>query len=337
MDVRFLNLEAWKMLDLNARYVSNHDLNDDNGAPNREQLRSEIRKYFNDKLAKKLNMSSISTPWSKIKEEDILNWPQDVKFRTVWNLKSQELLKLHKLAEEDKLDFSNEFLTQFKRSKVNNNRNRRSDRIGVNTNRNKRSDRIGTGLRLEIQNYLSDKLAKRLNVSSLNVPWSKIKSEDIINWPQDVKFRTVQQLSTQELETLHELVKENALDFSPEFLRLRELQLRKNEKRRPNLIIKAIETALCKKLSAGTNVNFKRVPWNIIRKQDMINWPDGVPFLRLSQQGRKRLKLLHKLREVISFSEEFLQRLSDPSWEEPIRRYIKSDNLPNGGRSEIRL
>jgi hypothetical protein len=82
-----------------------------------------------------------------------------------------------------------------------------------------------------------------------------------------------------------------------------------------NEIIKDIEIALVNKLNFGTKKTFKRVPWSILKKEDLINWPEGVPCYRLSRHRKKRLKLLHDFREEISFSKDFLKRLSDPSFD----------------------
>jgi hypothetical protein len=172
----------------------------------------------------------------------------------------------------------------------------------------------GTGMRFDIMQYqalksdiikyLADKLAKKLNASSVKIPWSKMKEGDILNWPPGLKFMPISEMNTNELKRLHELIKKDKLDFSSEFL----------ESFDRNAIISDIETSLCNKLSAGTNKKFKRVPWSILRKEDIINWPEGIPFERLSRHRMKRLKLLHDLREVIFFSKDFLLKLSDPSF-----------------------
>ena len=125
---------------------------------------------------------------------------------------------------------------------------------------------------------------------------------------------------------LYSLAKEDELDFSPGSIsRLRE-QLAKSKlpKTDVKVIISEIQTALCNRLNAGTNRNFARVPWNILKKEDIINWPEGIPLTRLSRQGYNNLKLLHKLREGIFFSEKFLKTLSDQSFDN--RWYITSDN-----------
>jgi hypothetical protein len=262
----------------------------------RNDLRSTVAKYLGDKLAKKLNVSSISVPWSQIKEEDILNWPSDVQFRTVWELNLNELQRLHKLSKVDQLDFSPKFLSKFQ----------------IISN----MPSLKQNVRSNVTKYLTDKLSKTLNVPSIKIPWSEMTAEDIMNWPSDVQFQPFYKMQLKDLKMLNELAKENELDFSPKFLRLRALHLQKSRSRKPGIkkFIRDIEMALCNKLNAGTSIKFKRMPWNILKKGDIVNWPEGMPFVRLSHQGPNRLKLLHKLTDVISFSEQFLQRLSDPSF-----------------------
>jgi hypothetical protein len=172
-------------------------------------------------------------------------------------------------------------------------------------------------LRSDFKKYLEDKLAKKLNVATITIPWSKIKEHDIINWPQDVKFRAIDQMKVDELKRLHLLVKEDALDFSSEFLRLRERQSSRSRSVTPEFqeMIWDIETALCNKLTAATHKKFKRVPWTILKKEDIVNWPEGIPFKTLSRQGKKSLRLLHMRREVIFFRKEFLTTISDPSFD----------------------
>jgi hypothetical protein len=162
---------------------------------------------------------------------------------------------------------------------------------------------------------IADKLANKLNVPSFKLPWSEMTAKDIINWPSEVEFIPISKMKMVEVKILHKLAKADRLDFSPEFIN----QFKESkgpESKETNLgLIKEIETALCNQLNAGTNKNFRRVPWTILQKEDIINWPEGIPFVRLSQHTLHRLKLLHKLRKVIFFRKEFLQRLSDPNFD----------------------
>jgi hypothetical protein len=74
-------------------------------------------------------------------------------------------------------------------------------------------------LREAVEKYLSLKLAKNLNVASIKVPWSKMKEQDIINWPSDLKFKPIFMMDRKDLTRLYILAGEGLLDFSPEFLR----------------------------------------------------------------------------------------------------------------------
>jgi DNA-binding NtrC family response regulator len=161
----------------------------------RNQLKSDVTKYLGSKLAKKLNVSHIKVPWLKMKAEDIINWPQEVRFVPIRKMNIIEAKKLHKLAKENLLDFTPEFISRFKPSRVTRDQ-----------------------LRLDITQYLEDKLAKKLNVYSIPIPWSKMKAEDIINWPSSVTFKRFHQMNMNDLKRFHKLVKEDLLDFTPEFL-----------------------------------------------------------------------------------------------------------------------
>jgi hypothetical protein len=247
------------------------------------ELKSDIAKYLADKLAKNLNVSSIKIPWSKLKKDDLINWPSDVKFDKIYKMNMKELQRVHEQVKKKLLDFSPEFLSRM-------------------------SDRNQS--RSVVAKYLADKLAKNLNVSSIKIPWSKLKEGDIINWPSDVKFKKIHKMTLDEVENVQELAKKDLLDFSPEVLNFLKSKSTKSEF---HYMIRAIETALCNKLNAGTNKQFKQIPWTVLKKEDVINWPEGVPWAKLSEHRMKHLRLLHKLRDVIFFSKDFLKRLSDPN------------------------
>jgi hypothetical protein len=277
---------------------------------NRDKLRSDILKYLADKLARKLNVFSIEVPWSEVKAGDIIGWPSSVKFMPVKNMDTKGLKSLYKLAKKGRLDFSTDFLDRLK---------------SINGGKSYRDK-----LRSDVSKYLGDKLAKKLNLSHITIPWSKMKAGDITNWPQDIKFQSVFKLNIRQLQALHELASKDQLDFSSNFLQLSTSKLRGVKFKE---IMKDIETTLCNKLSAGTNKTFRRVPWSMLKKQDVINWPAGVPFERLSRNSLKRLKLLHKLRDVIFFSKDFLNTLSDAGFDRtPIGKFVLADDGAAKGR-----
>jgi hypothetical protein len=121
----------------------------------------------------------------------------------VWLLNTDDVIRLLKLAKEEQLNFSPNFLRRFKESLS-------------------ESHLRGPGqrdqLRLAIIQSLRDKLASKLNKPSIKIPWEQIEAGDIINWPSTVKFMSVWLLKGNDLKTIHKLVKEDQLDFSPEFL-----------------------------------------------------------------------------------------------------------------------
>ena len=97
-----------------AKRPENHDLKKVKRVHYSNDLRSEVVKYLGDKLAKKLNVPSIKVPWSEMKAEDIINWPQGVEFKTVKKMNNDELKRLHELAKEDQFDFSSKFISRLK-------------------------------------------------------------------------------------------------------------------------------------------------------------------------------------------------------------------------------
>jgi hypothetical protein len=178
-------------------------------------------------------------------------------------------------------------------------------------------------LRSFVAKYLGDKLAKRLKISMTYLPWSEIKAEDIINWPPDVEFGKVNKMNTNDVKKIYALAKDDQLDFSPGLISRLGKRPRKSRTPEYQVMVKDIQTALCNKLNAGTERYFRRVPWAMLKKEDIINWPEGIPLIRLSQHTMNRLKLLHKLRNEIFFSEEFLKKISDPRLDATITRYIR--------------
>jgi hypothetical protein len=179
-------------------------------------------------------------------------------------------------------------------------------------------------LRAYIVKYLVDKLAKRLKIPITYLPWSKIKVEDVYNWPPDMEFRTISKMNTNEVKKIYALAKEDQLDFSPRLIgKLRE-HLAKSRFAMPEVqkMISDIEAALCNELNAETNRKFRKIPWAILNKDDIINWPEGVPFNKIFKQGFLNLKLLHRLRHEFFFSEKFLKKLYDPRYELAVARSI---------------
>jgi hypothetical protein len=184
-----------------AEHSQHRDFKKARWTPEIVKLRSDVTKYLAEKLAKKLNVSSIAIPWSKMKAGDIINWPSDVGFIPVYNMSINEVRRLYKLTKDGLLDFSPEFLGRFEIRQV-----------------NKWHDNQVIQLRSDISKYLADKLAKNLNVSNIRVPWSEMTEKDIINWPADVDFIAVSKMNVYQLKKVHKLTKDGLLDLTPEFL-----------------------------------------------------------------------------------------------------------------------
>jgi hypothetical protein len=175
---------------------------------NRNELRSEMIKYLSKKLAQRLNVQSIKKlPWSEMTEGDIINWPQGLEFKRFDIMNTEEVKKIHEHVKEDDLDFAQEFI----------------GRLKIELESTKSKDKP------YLTKYLRDKLAKKLSVDSIRVPWSQMRAKDIINWPQQVEFKSFREMNTKELKKIHELVKEDKLDFSHQFIsRLKNIKKRTN-------------------------------------------------------------------------------------------------------------
>jgi len=204
MNVGLLDDEKWQKLDQGLGHISehpeDHDFKKARKPHTREELRAYVTKYLVERLAKKLNVSSItSMPWSKMKVGDILNWPSDVEVKAVYELNTNELQRLHTLVKEDLLDFSPQCISRL------------------------RSPSALSGEELKsfksyVTKYLKDKLANRLNVFSIKVPWSQLKAGDILNWPTSVEFKVVDKMNKEQVKRLYSLAKQGDLDFSPAFI-----------------------------------------------------------------------------------------------------------------------
>jgi hypothetical protein len=171
-----------------------------NETADRNKIRSDITKYLAGKLAKKLKRPGVRVPWSKMKAEDIINWPLDIEFQPIDRMKIKELKALHELAQNDLLDFTSEFLSRFKVTSLD------------------RWTRFLNQLRSDITKYLAGKLAKKLKRPGVRVPWSKMKAGDITNWPSNIEFKPINRLNIKDLETLLKLAKKDVLEFSPDFI-----------------------------------------------------------------------------------------------------------------------
>jgi hypothetical protein len=84
----------------------------------RNNLRSLIAKVLGEKLQVRLKSdSNVCIPWTMMTGGDILNWPENVPFKKLPELKVWELDQIAKKL--DKLDFSADFLSRLKGMKLN--------------------------------------------------------------------------------------------------------------------------------------------------------------------------------------------------------------------------
>jgi DNA primase catalytic subunit len=276
-----------------AEHSQHRDFKKARRTPEIDQLRSDIAKHLANKLAKKLNVSSVKVPWSKMKAGDVINWPLDLDFSPISNMSINEVGRLHKLTKDGKLDFTPEFLGWLKFGRLNRANNRDQ-------------------LRSDVANYLANKLAKELNVSSVKVPWSKMKAGDIINWPSDVGIKSVYHMSINEVRRLHKLTKDGKLDFSPKFLGRFEIrQVNKWYHNQVDQLRSEVSRYLADKLAKKLNVSNIRVPWSEMTEKDIINWPADVDFIVVSKMNVNELKKVHKLTKdgLLDFTPEFWGRV----------------------------
>jgi isopentenyldiphosphate isomerase len=261
----------------------------------RDQLKSVIVKYLRDKLSSKLNVPIIRLPWSEMKAGDILNWPPDVELRIVDKLKLKDLERLHELFKADKLDFSPEFLHRIQLERMSSN------------------DQYSYGLldkiRSEVVRYLQDKLSKKSNVGGLRIPWSGMKPGDILNWPSDVELKRASDLRAVDVKRLHELVKEDKLDFSPEFISRFESE-RSNTPKKSQLKLDIL-TYLRKKLARKSKMPIIGIPWSKMKAGDILHWPAEVDYRKVSELKFEELEKLNELvkADKLDFSPEFINRL----------------------------
>jgi hypothetical protein len=292
-----------------AELPQHRDIKKARKSPKLDQLKSDFAKYLADKLAKKLNVSSVKVPWSKMKAEDIINWPSDIGFMHIAKIHRAEVKRLLTLANENQLDFTTEFLGRFKIKQV-----------------NKWPDN-GDQMRSYVTKYLVDKLAKELNVHRFRLPWSQMETGDIINWPSDVKLKPVSKMNLTEVKIIHEMAKEDLLDFTTEFLdRLKFAPLNQFDRERKQLR-SDVTKYLAQKLAKKLNVPSITIPWSRMKADDIINWPSDMKFDQIHRIKINEVKRLHKLanENQLDFTTEFLSRMKSGSNWTISRNQLRSD------------
>jgi hypothetical protein len=278
-----------------------------NQISSRDELRSVITKYLNKKLAQKLNEPSIQRlPWSQMTAGDIINWPPEVEFKRFGLMTANQIAKIYELVQEDKLDFSQEFISRLKIKR------KETDKRDV--------------LKSDIRKYLADKLTKKLHVRSIKVPWSEITAKDIINWPPDVEFRNVELLSTVDLKRIHELAKDDILDFSPKFLSRFKINSKVNKRR--DVLRLEVSQFLLKKLAQKLNLeSFKRLPWSEMTAKDIMHWPPEVEFKSFDTMNTEEIRRIYEMvtDDLLDFSPEFISRFKINSKATGERDNLRSD------------
>jgi hypothetical protein len=234
----------------------------------------------------------MQVPWSQMKAEDIINWPSGMEVKPPKKMSINELKRLHELAKTDQLDFSSEFLRILHKGII------------------KGNPCVTDEFRTYIAQYLGVKLSKQLNVPSMEVPWSQMTAGDITNWPSGMEVKPPKKMNIKELKRLHELAKEDVLDFSPKFLRRITSNRTANTLYFPKLRA-SVANYLTQKLASGLNVDSVRLlPWSEMTEGDILNWPSDVEFRPLYKMKTKEIRRLYEFAKAdrLVFSPEFLKR-----------------------------
>jgi uncharacterized protein YfkK (UPF0435 family) len=202
-------------------------------------------------------------------------------------MKPDDLKKIHELVKDDRLDFSEAFLRRFDKTLPEKDR---------------------TQLRSDITKYLGENLAKKLKISHIKVPWSQMKADDIINWPLEVDLQSINKMKADDLKKIHQLVKDDRLDFSPEFVSWFENPLSEKKTSVQAQLTSNITKYLEGKLAAKVKRSILPIPWSQIKPGDIINWPSDVALKSLLRMKVDDLKKIHQLVKEgkLEFSPEFL-------------------------------
>jgi hypothetical protein len=309
-----------------------------------KEIQNHLLRKLNKGLLLKSKQAYRQIPWKQLKREDLVNWPNDVRLGQIKHQGKQSLVKLYNNL--DRIDFTKEFLDDSKRR----------------PNKDPEIKQI----RSEIQNKLLVKLNAGLKTKFISIPWSLIRREDLVNWPNNVPLNNIDKLGIEHLGSLHEHL--DLINFTQEFFdryaskpkdgtkevnikdtslvsvdnqiidsahtsphpiqKDRDLNINKvslsaktkfNQKKvrirddpKYARMIKEIQNDLLQKLSKGRLLKskqaYKQLPWNLLKREDFVNWPSDVRLGRIIHQGRQSLVKLYSNLDRIDFTKEFLDR-----------------------------
>ena len=185
--------------------------------PHIKKIRSKIQKNLISKLNAGLKTKFSSIPWRFIKREDLVNWPNDVPLNNIDKLGIEHLWSLYENL--DLINFTQEFFDCY----ASKDKDGLKDKL-IQEFKDRNGNSWSNGrdeLRSKLAIYLGNKLASRLEVADIRhirIPWGKLKENDIINWPKNVKIGPLSSLPINGLLALNELAKKDELNFSSEFL-----------------------------------------------------------------------------------------------------------------------
>jgi hypothetical protein len=130
------------------------------------------------------------------------------------------------------------------------------------------------------------------------IPWKQLKREDFVNWPNDVGLYSIADQGRQSLTKLYSNL--DRIDFTRDFID----QFARSRQE----IIPEIENNLLIKLNEGLKTNFISMPWYLIKRKDLVNWPIYIPVNYIFTLAKKHLISLHENLDSINFTQEFFDR-----------------------------
>ena len=136
-----------------------------------------------------------------------------------------------------------------------------------------------------------------------------LKRENFFNWPTDVRLGRIIKQGKQSLVKLYSNL--HRIDFTKEFL---DRYASKPKDGTKDKLIQEIKEKLLEKLRAGLeregiDVRINSVPWFILKRDDLINWPVSVPVQIIFKQYQNSIRKIHYNLGRINFTLDFLKKL----------------------------
>ena len=149
------------------------------------------------------NLNQKKIEWSKLSKSDFINWPDNLEIKAPIKFNATEFSIL--LSNLEKISFNSDYIQNLLAIK----------RLAVQDakyNRNHICDTLSRKLIVKhFKNLLKlNNLTKRMN-------WSKLKKEDLINWPENLPIQSPEKYNKQQLKGLISVI--HQIRFSELFLK----------------------------------------------------------------------------------------------------------------------